>query len=159
MSTALEESFGDPATWADRFWSKVDRRSGQECWEWQAARRADGYGQFSLGGARGHMYQAHRVSWTLANGTIPEGLLVRHRCDNRPCVNPAHLELGTHLDNMHDMATRERHGVSRLTADGVRSIRRRNAAGESYSTLASEYGVSTSAIAFAVRRETWRHVA
>lgn len=159
MAATLNSQILSMDRWVSRFWSKVDVRTPDECWEWNAAKRADGYGQFSLGGAAGQMFQAHRVSWVVAHGELPDGLMVRHRCDNPSCVNPAHLELGTHLDNMHDMATRGRHGNSRLTASAVQQIRSRKAAGETYAALAQAFGVSQSAIAFAVRRETWGHVA
>ena len=90
-------------TLEERFWSKVDK-SG-DCWIWTAYKRPDGYGQF---GFEGTQHKAHRVSWVLANGTIPEGLHVLHRCDVRECVNPEHLFLGTNTDNMRDMIEKGR---------------------------------------------------
>lgn len=88
----------------DRFWSKVDR-SG-DCWTWTASRTRHGYGRIGLGHDR--VETAHRVSWMLANGPIPEGVFVCHRCDNPPCVRPDHLFLGTALDNIRDMIAKGR---------------------------------------------------
>jgi hypothetical protein len=90
----------------DRFWAKVDK-SG-ECWVWTGSRNWAGYGY--LGAVRGHGRQlaAHRVSWELANGSIPEGLHVLHHCDNPPCVRPEHLFVGTRSDNLSDAGRKGR---------------------------------------------------
>jgi hypothetical protein len=81
-----------------RFWAKVHRSDG--CWEW-TGKRANGYGRFVTPPGR-RMWGAHRFSWIVANGPIPDGLWVLHHCDNKPCVRPDHLFLGTHTDNMRD---------------------------------------------------------
>jgi hypothetical protein len=91
------------ATVEDRFWANVDK-SG-DCWEWQASVNLDGYGRFCLKGKR---IRAHRLSWVLANGEIPEGMCVLHKCDNPPCVSPDHLFLGTRADNVRDMVQKGR---------------------------------------------------
>jgi hypothetical protein len=89
----------------DRFWSKVDVRTDDECWEWQAAKQYQGYGIFRFdNGVR----LAHRISWLLTNTEIPKGMVVMHKCDNTPCVNPKHLCLGTQKDNIQDMKTKGR---------------------------------------------------
>lgn len=86
-----------------RFWDKVDK-SG-DCWEWAAACNSSGYGHIKLDGA---MILAHRLSWILANGPIPDNLCICHTCDNRTCVNPDHLWLGTRADNNSDMTKKGR---------------------------------------------------
>lgn len=99
----------------ERFWPRVNKAGpihavlGTPCWLWTGAPDNRGYGRLSttLGGS---VLKAHRLSWEIANGAIPEGLCVLHRCDNPPCVNPEHLFLGTRPDNARDMADKGRHG-------------------------------------------------
>ena len=87
-----------------RFWKKVNKKAGNSCWEWTAC-KAGGYGQIYV---RGKLVYAHRLSWVWANGKIPKGLFVLHKCDNRVCVNPDHLFLGTNKDNMQDCVRKGR---------------------------------------------------
>lgn len=125
-----------------RFWSKVAVGDPDECWEWLAHANAGGYGKFIV---KGRNWLAHRVSWVLTYGPIPEGLCVCHRCDNRSCVNPYHLFLGTIGDNKRD-ATRKgcKYRRSRkLTRGEVLDIREMYAEGDwAQWELAEEFGVS-----------------
>jgi hypothetical protein len=91
----------DDRTPVEQFWANVAKGDG--CWEWQGVRKTEGYGRWGVGiKAYGHGGVAHRMSWILANGPIPAGMLVCHRCDNPPCVRPDHLFLGTAVDNNRD---------------------------------------------------------
>jgi HNH endonuclease len=90
---------------ADRFWEKVKKTDG--CWEWTARRLPKGYGTISCVDHRTSLC-AHRVSWELHNGPIPDGMWVLHHCDNPQCANPDHLFLGTHTQNMRDMLAKGR---------------------------------------------------
>jgi hypothetical protein len=92
-----------------RFWSKVVIKTPEECWEWQASKNCHGYGRFNLEGRAHGARGAHVVAWMLTHGPVPDGLCVLHRCDNPGCVNPNHLFLGTHTDNMRDMVNKNRH--------------------------------------------------
>lgn len=95
----------NPAAVCDRFWSKVEIGSTQECWEWFASLDSSGYGQI---GAEGKLRLAHRLAWFLTFGPIPSGVCVLHTCDNPKCCNPYHLRLGTQNDNIQDMMQKGR---------------------------------------------------
>lgn len=150
-----------------RFWSKVDKSGGPDaCWIWQGPRKRFGYGHFQARTDEGSFQiGAHRYAWILANGPIPNGLFVCHACDNRRCVNPAHLFLGTPADNAADMVAKGRKpkgkdsGTARLTDDNVRYIREHYRPGETtFKEFADMFGVTYQAVANAVRRKTWKHI-
>lgn len=148
---------------AERFWSKVDVAGPDDCWEWQACRHSHGYGIFTI---KHRGYKASRVAYALSNGPIAPGALICHKCDNAPCVNPAHLYEGSASDNTRDMLTRGRrkipngsnHPNSKLTDDQVREIRRRWASGELRNHLAKEFGISFPCMDLLVRRRTYKDV-
>ena len=104
-----------------RFWPKVRRGLDNECWEWTGSDKGNGYGQVLC---RGRVQSAHRVAFEIANGPIPSGLFVCHRCDNKRCCNPSHLFLGTPSDNVNDMHAKGRaNHVRKLSVDDVLWIR------------------------------------
>lgn len=148
----------------DRFWAKVNKSRG-ECWEWTACKTGDGYGQFSL---KGQAQLAHRVSWRLANGEIPDGMCVCHSCDTPSCVNPAHLFLGTQSDNMADMKKKGRHKGwdmtgekgpnARLDNESIIRIRDYIKSGMSQSKIADIFGVSQTAICHINTGAAWSHI-
>jgi hypothetical protein len=93
----------------ERFWSKVDIKGKDECWEWKASTDRKGYGQIGYPD-RYSIVRSHRVAWELTNGPIPDKMLILHKCDNSKCNNPNHLYCGTHSDNICDAITRNRGG-------------------------------------------------
>lgn len=88
-----------------RFWSKVDRRESADCWNWTGGKNGGGYGSLTV---KGEHVLAHRFAWEITHSPIPDRLLCLHKCDRPPCVNPNHLYIGTHGDNMRDKMERYR---------------------------------------------------
>ena len=95
-----------------RFLDNVMPEPNSGCWLWMGSQAAHGYGMLSV---NGKPCRAHRVSWEMYNGPIPDGLHILHKCDNPPCVNPSHLYAGTHKDNMRDRSERRRHHEMKKT--------------------------------------------
>ena len=154
---------------ADRFWPKVDKRGPDECWPWIGARHGAGYGHIGAGGTDGQILKAQRVSWEIHFGPIPDGLFVLHDCDNPPCVNPGHLFLGTHDDNMADMAAKGRakppglagedQPMSKLNGQQVLEIRRLYAETKiSQRDLAVRFSVCQQSISLITKNKNWRHI-
>ena len=125
------------------------------CWEWQSATKPEGYGKL---GHKGVSWLAHRLAYQTWVGPIPEGFLIRHRCDNPPCINPAHLTPGRHKENAGDAVRRRRFangsrtGGAKLTDAQVDAIRERRASGEPSKSLAAEFRVHPHHIAALVAR-------
>lgn len=145
------------------FWAKVDKRGPDECWNWTSC-ILHGYGWFTTG--HGRARGAHRIAWELAVGPIPDGLFVCHRCDNRACVNPGHLFLGTNADNMRDMREKGRrkgrggkkgtaHCMAKLTDSQVLEIRGSDG---TQAAVAAAYGVSQALVHLIRHRKIWKHI-
>lgn len=165
-----------------RFWSKVDKNGPVpshmphlgHCWIWIASRMSTGYGAFNYPNGNSPTQLSHRVAWQLSNGPIPNRLFVLHRCDNRKCVNPEHLFLGTNTDNVRDMIAKNRspnlvknlgpvrrgssQPNSKLIESQIIEIRRLGTDGFSCQKIAEQFGVTHGAIRLIIKRERWSHI-
>lgn len=139
------------------FLSRVSIKGPNECWLWTGCTYNCGYGSFKW---RGKMRGANRVAWEIANAQdIPEGMDVLHSCDVPLCVNPMHLSLGTHTDNMLDKIRKQRCTVSSLTPDQVRAVRKLLAEDKlTQIEIAKQFGVANGVISQIKCRRTYRHV-
>lgn len=135
-----------------------------DCQEFDGLRDPDGYGRLWL---TGHgVVKAHRIAWALHNGADPTGLVVRHKCDNRACVNPEHLEIGSQSDNVRDMDERRRRASqvgqnnanSVLTNEVVVKIRSLLEQGVRQKALALRFGISQVMVSRIKHRKAWKHV-
>lgn len=152
-----------------KFWTKIDQRGPDECWPWTGRLIPQGYGAAWF---CGRPARAHRIAYELVRGPIPpgegyHGTVVRHRCDNRPCCNPAHLELGTQADNVRDAIERgrradkrgERTGTSLLTESDVMNIRAARRRGIIWRVIALDYPhMSVGGVMQAGRGKRWPHL-
>lgn len=153
----------DPESVRKRLIAKTAVNDLTGCHEWQGNIHPKGYGMMSY---RNTQVRTHRISYAAFVGPIPHGLHVLHRCDNRRCINPDHLFLGTNYDNIKDMMSKGRgrkvwtksRRATGLSASEVIAIRARVAAGERQSVLEAEYQVHQSTISHIVRRKRWRHL-
>ena len=162
----------------ERFWNKVNQhQKPNACWIWSGTMMPQGYGVMYVGkqwnDSNRIIDYAHRISWRLKNGRIPKGLSVLHGCDNRRCVNPDHLRVGTQKDNVDDMVKRNRFGggarkglfgalnpASKLTEEDVLAIRCCYQTGRwGYKRLAEMFGVTPMAVKKIVTGKTWKHIA
>lgn len=157
----------------EAFWSHAVITESDLCWYWTGHKIPSGYGTFCVNGKFNY---AHRLSWEIENGEIPEGLYILHKCDNPSCVNPNHLFSGTQADNMQDMVNKGRkvsnppkgikHPLSKLTDDDIREIRKIYIKGKpgdkpspySVKGLSVKYNVASSLIHRIVKRVSWPHI-
>jgi hypothetical protein len=147
-----------PQPVAPRFWSKVDRRGNNECWQWTGCRNRDGYGNLSVNGA---MKLATHVALELSGKARPSNACALHSCDTPLCVNPHHLRWGSHAENMADMAAKGRSGNHSGTANGRAKVRPDQvaairASSKQLKELAAIYSVGLSTISRIRRGENWK---
>jgi len=142
----------------ERFFAKVEKTD--TCWLWTGSLEKNGYARFKIGDKK---LLCHRSSWIIAGNTIPEGHVIRHKCRNRHCVNPEHLEAGTYSENNGADRVRDgtlnngtKNGNSKLAEEQVLEIRAR--AEESQRELAEEFGVSISTLNKIILRRVWKHI-
>ena len=145
------------------FWEKIQKQRDDECWPWLAS-TCQGYGHVRVGGK---VKKAHRLVYEALKGPIPPGLIVMHSCDNRRCVNPKHLSLGTQLDNNRDRDIKGRqvsmkgvdHGMSKLTIDQANELAAfRSSISNEVKRFAEKFGVSKTTIRDVLSGKTWKHL-
>lgn len=144
------------------FWRFVEKIPGIDCWLWSGVTVRGGYGRFAFNRSK---YRAHRFSWIISNGNIPDELQVLHRCDNPPCVNPAHLFLGTNKDNIADKVAKGRASRwaprgsdgsnAKLTDNQVLSIRDDK---RIYRLIAADFGITSRQVCSIKLRRQWKHI-
>lgn len=159
-----------------RMVSKRKRKGG--CWLWMGTCTPGGYGSFGRGRKEDGKEMAHRFSWMIHKGPIPNGLFVLHKCDTTKCVNPKHLFLGTQADNVRDAKLKgrmasgkrwhaakratcqgSRHGMSKLREKDIPKIRKLHAGGMSMTSIAVKFRVTRKNISNIVNGRNWTHVA
>jgi hypothetical protein len=153
------------ASLPQRFRAKFTKGSVEQCWDWTGKRNPKGYGVIKVNNTE---WYAHRVSFELTNGPIPDGLLACHTCDRPRCVNPHHLFAGTSLDNTTDMIAKgrmvtnpmrgEQQGNALLTDNLVRHIRKSRLLGETCKSIGARLGVNHRTISYAATGTSWSHV-
>jgi uncharacterized protein (DUF433 family) len=161
---AHQNKFG--TTTQERFLNKVRKTNG--CWIWTGAKNADGYGLLYFNGRH---WSAHRYSWFLVHGFLPDSKagdkrVVMHSCDNPTCVNPSHLSLGSRRENTRDMIRKgrirpspgERNGRALLTEADVRNIIIERETGARIAAIAARYGVGHRAVEKILSGRSWRHL-
>jgi hypothetical protein len=153
-----------------KFWRHATKAGEDDCWQWAGNLNEKGYGRIKHYRSR-KWVKAHRYSYELHHGEIPAGMLVLHSCDNRSCVNPKHLRIGTCMDNSQDMVARGRagrgpgptrsgsaHPYAKLTEADIPVIRDLVKSGATMPSVAARFGVGVSAIHNVFHGKTWKHV-
>jgi hypothetical protein len=152
----LNETEEQKFDWLKRHYEKFVIKEENDCWEWSGS-KVNGYANFNH---RGKIMKAHRASWIIHHGAIPLSMFVLHKCDVPHCTNPDHLFLGTHTDNMRDMAKKHRTGVRcKLTITQVHEIKNLLTLGVSMVRLAKKYNVSANAIWEIKHGVSWKRAA
>jgi hypothetical protein len=147
----------------ERFHEKWELNKENGCWEWIAATAGAGYGEMKIPGTRKQIY-AHRLSYLIHYGEIPEGMMACHTCDNPKCVKPSHLFLGSCEDNLQDMKAKDRHlrgsrnKKAKLTEEKVRHIHRLYKDGVSQGKIGKAYGVSQGQIFRIIHGMRWNKI-
>ena len=145
---------------AQRFWRFVRKGKAAQCWPWKGSVRGAGYGRIKHNGKD---RLAHRVSYEINRGPIPDGMLVCHHCDNPSCVNPKHLFVGTQKENLADRNAKgrfhpvkgEQHGRSKLTEDQVKKI---ILDARPQREIAADFGIDRAMVSHIKRGHSWRHI-
>ena len=144
----------------ERFWNRVQKSTPEDCWIWlSTCHNVLGYGIIKRKKNRSNVY-AHRVAWEFTNGEIPDKMVVRHTCDNRKCCNPAHLVLGTQLENIQDREARyngKPRGIKKLNYYLAEKIREQHKQGETYLSLSMTYHVSWHTISEICNYKIWKY--
>ena len=154
----------DPRHIARRLANGLDRIETDSCWEWRMAVNGDGYGMLTV---TNRIIRAHRLAFALGVRAIKKGQVIRHTCDNPPCINPAHLLAGSQADNMQDAIRRgrifileplfsENNPSTKLTPEMVIEIKKRLALGEAQTSIVKDFDISTSSMSRINLGQTWR---
>ncbi len=148
----------------ERFEEKFERGAPNECWLWKGLKFRSGYGRIGSGCQGKRTVLAHRISYELYVGPIPDGLCVCHRCDVRDCINPHHLFLGTKTENAADMDRKGRrargssHGMSKISEVDVLRIRKLASDGLTQNSISEMFRVNRQQVSHIVNHKCWAHI-